>query len=55
MLQFLVLKDCFLDELKLDTQHPHPSFKLSFVNYTGKRCTLCTDLKSLAIFQLRER
>lgn len=55
MLQFLVLKDCFLVELKLDTQHPHPSFKLSFVNYTGKHFTLCTDLKSLAIFQLCER
>ena len=55
MLQFLVLKDCFLVELKLDTQHPRPSFKLSFVNHTGKRCTLCTDLKSLAIFQLCER
>lgn len=45
MLQFLVLKDCFLVELKLDTQHPHLSFKLSFVNYTGNHRTLCTDFE----------
>lgn len=50
MLQFLVLQDGLVVELKQDAQHQPLQFSL--VNYTGKHRTLCMDLKSLATFQL---